>query len=70
MKYMILVVVPEAWVQFPLATGGIDRMFRVERLATPSLEVAVGGKVVGVLEIVDEPLSRIDRVDVEAAGCD
>jgi hypothetical protein len=44
-------------------------MFSVERLAAPSLKVAVGWKFVGVLEIVDEPSSRIDRVDVEAAGC-
>jgi hypothetical protein len=42
----------------------------VDRPACPSLEVGVGGIPVGVRKIVDESSSWIDRVDLEAAGCD
>jgi hypothetical protein len=42
----------------------------VDRPACPSLEAGVSRIAVGVREVVDEPSSWIDRVDIETAGCD
>jgi hypothetical protein len=45
-------------------------MLFVDRPASPSLEAVVGGNLVGVLEIVNQPVSRIgiDGANVVAAS--
>ena len=45
-------------------------MTLVDRPACPSLEAGVGRTAIGIPEIVDEPSSRLDRVDLEAASGD
>jgi hypothetical protein len=60
----------QARVRDPIATVGVDRMLFVDRPASPSLEAVVGGNLVGVLEIVNQPVSRIgiDGANVVAAS--